>query len=258
MSVAIRLDDVTKRFGRQRQLSVGMKELLLHPRRSRRIVRAPDFVAIDGLRLDIRKGETFGVVGRNGAGKSTLLALICGVLRPTSGRLEVHGRVAPLLELGVGFVAELGARDNAELSGVMMGLLRREVRERMDSILAFAGLEHAADQPLRTFSSGMLARLGFAMAVHTDPDVLLVDEVLSVGDAEFQERCLRRVAELHREGVTIVFVSHDLEVVTAICDRVAWLEEGHLAALGPAQEVVDRYLEKVGEPPPPRRRARAR
>jgi lipopolysaccharide transport system ATP-binding protein len=248
MSDAVRLEEVTKVFGRTRHHNLGMKETLLHPVRTTRALRASRFTAIHELDLTIGAGETFGLVGRNGAGKSTLLALIAGVLRPTLGRVTVTGRVAPLLELGVGFVVDLDARANIELSGILLGLLQSEVRERVDSVLEFAGLTDVAEEPLKNFSSGMLSRLGFSLAVHTDPDVLLMDEVLAVGDAEFQDRCLERVDELHRSGVTIVFVSHDLETLGRTCDRAAWVDAGRLASVGPPDEVVTRYLDAIGPP----------
>ncbi len=164
-----------------------------------------------------------------------------GVLLPTRGSVRVRGRIAPLLEIGVGFVPDLTGVENAVLNGVLLGLRRHEVEERLERIFEFAGVMEFAGQPLKTYSSGMQARLGFAIAIHTDPDVLLVDEVLAVGDAAFQEKCYERIAELRASGVTILFVSHDVLTVSRICDRAAWIEAGRVREIGPAPEVADHY-----------------
>lgn len=246
MTDAVRLDHVTKVFTRHKELGTGLKEIMLHPIRTWRRARASLFTAVDDVSFSVRRGETYGVVGRNGAGKSTLLAIIGGVLRPTSGSIRVTGRISPLLELGVGFVEELSGRENVILNGVLLGMRRREIKARLDQVIDFAGLVDFADQPVRTYSSGMRSRLGFSVAVHADPEILLVDEVLAVGDIEFQERCLGRMAELHARCVTILFVSHDLVKVNKVCDRAALLERGRMVASGPAEEVTRRYRDLVG------------
>jgi lipopolysaccharide transport system ATP-binding protein len=196
--------------------------------------------------FEVHRGEIYGLLGKNGAGKSTILTMVSGVQRPTSGTIRVQGKISPLLELGVGFAPELSGRENALLNGILLGLRRREMEGRLPQILEFAGLTDFADQPLKTYSSGMQARLGFAVAVSTDPDVLLVDEALAVGDAEFTERCLTRIAEIRAQGATILFVSHDLEMVAKICDRAGWLSNGRLMGEGEAPEITEEYSRSTG------------
>jgi ABC-type polysaccharide/polyol phosphate transport system ATPase subunit len=245
---AITLEGVTKEFYPHRNLNVGVKELMLRPLHLRRLARSSRFVAVDDVSFSVAPGETFGLLGRNGAGKSTLLSMIGGVIQPTRGRVRVRGRIAPLLEIGVGFVQDLSGIENAILNGVLLGLRRHEVEERLELIFDFAGVTEFAAQPLKTYSSGMQARLGFAIAIHTDPDVLLVDEVLAVGDAAFQEKCFERIGELRESGVTILFVSHDVRTVSRVCDRAAWIDAGKLREIGPATEVAARYYaELLGE-----------
>lgn len=250
MTPAVAVDHVTKVFSPHRQLGLGLKEIVLHPARIFRRTQVSRFVAIRDVSFEVAPGETHGVVGRNGAGKSTLLGLISGVLNPTSGSIRVRGRISPLLELGVGFVPELSGRENAILNGVLLGMRHREIEARIDTVIEFAGLREFAEQPLRTYSSGMQSRLGFSVAVHADPEILLVDEVLAVGDLEFQERCLRRISDLHARGVTILFVSHSMETVNKVCDRATWLEHGRVAASGLTEEVTRRYREAAvpGDP----------
>lgn len=246
MSDAVRLEHVTKVFTPHRELGAGLKEIVLHPLRTWRRARASRFVAVDDVSFAVARGETYGIVGRNGAGKSTLLGMISGVLRPSAGTIQVAGRISPLLELGVGFVHDLSGRENAVLNGVLLGMRRAEIEARLEAVIDFAGLEDFANQPLKTYSSGMQSRLGFSVAVHADPEILLVDEVLAVGDIEFQERCLDRIAALHARGVTILFVSHDMKTVNQVCDRAAWLDQGALRVEGPTQEVTERYEAAVG------------
>jgi len=249
VSDAVRLEHVSKVFVPHLELGAGLKEVVLHPLATWRRARALRFVAVDELSFSVHRGETFGLVGPNGAGKSTLLGMISGVLRPTSGRIHVAGRISPLLELGVGFVHELSGRENAVLNAVLMGMRRREIENRLDEVIAFAGLADFADVPLKTYSSGMQSRLGFAVAAHASPEILLVDEVLAVGDMEFRERCLDRIAELRASGVTIVFVSHDMATVQKVCDRVVWLEHGRVKALGAADDVIARYRASANTKP---------
>jgi ABC-type polysaccharide/polyol phosphate transport system ATPase subunit len=234
---AIVLREVTKRFRAYQQ--IGLKNFVVRP--SLLFRRPETFLVLDRVSLEILQGESFGVIGRNGAGKSTLLGLIGGIYRPTAGRIELHGRVSPLLELGVGFTPELTGRENIRINGVLLGLRRREVEERIERIIDFADLDAFIDQPLKTYSSGMQSRLGFAIAVHVDPEILLVDEVLAVGDAEFYEKCLDKIAELRRREVTIVVVSHAMEMIQNVCDRAAWIDQGRLMAVGSSKEVVDSY-----------------
>lgn len=244
MSDAIVLEHVTKMF--QSHLRSGVKQIVLHPWATLRARQRSRFVALDDVSLTVRHGENHGIIGRNGAGKSTLLGIVGGILRPTSGLVRVEGRIAPLLQLGVGFDQELTGTENAILNGVLLGMRRRVIESRLAEVLRFAGLEEFAEQPLKTYSSGMQSRLGFAVAVHSDPDVLLVDEVLAVGDLEFQERCLARIAELREKGATILFVSHALRTVSKVCDRVSWMEHGRLVATGPPAEVIGLYTDSAG------------
>jgi lipopolysaccharide transport system ATP-binding protein len=191
--------------------------------------------------LDIQRGESIAVLGRNGAGKSTLLALIAGVIRPTSGSLHVGGRVSPLLELGAGFHPELSGRENVMLNGVLLGLRRAEVAARMSQIVEFSELEDSIDEPVRTYSTGMTARLGFSVAANLDPEILLIDEVLAVGDARFQAKCVDKIREFQRRGVTIVFVSHELKHVNELCDRAVVIADTRAAFVGDVPSAVAFY-----------------
>jgi ABC-type polysaccharide/polyol phosphate transport system ATPase subunit len=197
--------------------------------------------ALDGVSLEIERGSITGLVGRNGAGKSTLLKMLAGVVTPTSGVMHVDGRVSAILELGTGFHPEFTGRANAELSAAIMGLTPDEIRERMPSILAFAELDTFIDQPVRTYSSGMVMRLGFSVAVHVDPDVLLIDEALAVGDGNFQKKCLDRMRQFQERRKTIIFCSHSLAAISAICPRTIWLENGRLEMFGPSADVIRGY-----------------
>jgi ABC-type polysaccharide/polyol phosphate transport system ATPase subunit len=206
-----------------------------------RRIEYADLWALRDVDLTIGRGEIFGVVGPNGAGKSTLLKAVAGVLHPTEGRVIVRGRVAPLLELGAGFHPELTGRENVYLYGTLLGNHRRELAARFNSIVDFAELDGFIDAPLRTYSTGMTVRLGFAVATSRFADVLLVDEVLAVGDAHFQAKCLARMQAFREQGATILFVSHDLGTIAALCERALWISGGKAAACGPAADVVNAY-----------------
>ncbi len=205
-------------------------------------VRRQQVHALQGLSVDIAAGEAVALLGRNGSGKSTFLSLIGRIYLPSSGTLQVHGRVAPLLELGAGFHPDLSGRENIELNGVILGLTRRQVAERADSIIDFAEVRDFIDAPLRTYSSGMQMRLGFAVAVHTDSEILLIDEALAVGDEAFQEKCFTRLFELRASGRTLIFVSHEMPDVLRMATRALWLEAGRLRMDGAPESVVDAYL----------------
>jgi lipopolysaccharide transport system ATP-binding protein len=244
--LAIRLSDVTKRYYLGSPVAEGLKHLLLHLPSQIKAMRARrPFDALANVSLDVRAGECLGLIGHNGAGKSTALGLIAGVLKPTSGRVETFGRVCPLLELGAGFSHELTGRENIALNGILLGLTRQEVQERTADIIAFSELHDFIDAPLRTYSSGMTIRLGFSVAVHLDPDILLIDEVLAVGDARFQAKCLERMEQFRRRGTTMVFVSHDLASVERVCDRVALFEAGRMIELGAAGQVIASYQHRA-------------
>jgi lipopolysaccharide transport system ATP-binding protein len=238
---AIRLDHVSKAYPRHQHLTWGLKESLLHLPKLIGRLRVEPFLALDDVCLEVAKGEAVGIIGANGSGKSTLMALIAGAIRPQSGTIEVNGRVAPLLELGAGFHHELTGRENIVMNGVLMGLTRREVAERMDAIVAFSGLEAWLNEPIRTYSSGMVARLGFSVAVHLDPEILLIDEILAVGDAHFQAKCHDRLDEFRRQGVTLLIVTHALTEVQRLCDRAVWLDRGKIAMQGDPGAVIEAY-----------------
>jgi ABC-type polysaccharide/polyol phosphate transport system ATPase subunit len=191
----------------------------------------------------VARGEAFGIVGANGSGKSTLLKILAGALSPTSGAIRVHGRLSALLELGAGFAPDFTGRENVYLNASLLGLDRPETDERLPAIESFASIGEFIDQPIRTYSTGMILRLAFAVVAHVDPDVLIVDEALAVGDIAFRQRCMRRIHELRARGTTILFVSHDAMDVKALCDRCLWLENGRTRAIGDADEVVASYLE---------------
>jgi ABC-2 type transport system ATP-binding protein/lipopolysaccharide transport system ATP-binding protein len=192
--------------------------------------------------FSVADGESLGIIGRNGAGKTTMLRLIGRITEPTEGVVRTRGRVGSLLEVGTGFHAQLTGRENIYLNGAVLGLRRRDIERRFDEIVAFAGFERFLDTPIKRYSSGMQLRLAFAVAAHIDTDILLVDEVLAVGDAEFQRRCMTKVRSVGEEGRTVVFVSHDLDAVAALCSRCLWLDGGRIAAIGPTSGVIDRYL----------------
>jgi len=193
----------------------------------------------------VDRGESFGVVGRNGSGKSTLLKIISGILKPTSGSVTVDGRISALIELGAGFHPEITGRENVYINGIMLGLTRREIDRRFPQIIEFAGIGEYLDQPVKTYSSGMYVRLGFAVAVHADPDILLIDEVLAVGDEEFAQKCLGKIQEMKYRGVTLMVVTHQLDLIRTLCDRTLWLDHGKMAAIGDPVRVVDAYLQNV-------------
>jgi ABC-type polysaccharide/polyol phosphate transport system ATPase subunit len=204
------------------------------------------FWALRDLSFDIVRGEAFGVIGPNGAGKSTLLKLLAGITTPTAGRIEIRGRLAALIEIGSGFHPELSGRENVYLSGSILGMRRREIAAKFDQIVEFAGVAPFIDMPVKWYSSGMYVRLGFSIAAHLDPDILLIDEVLAVGDTAFQEQCLARIRALRRSGTTAILISHDLNAVEQLCDRVMLLERGQATECGDPQAVVRSYRHRLG------------
>jgi lipopolysaccharide transport system ATP-binding protein len=241
---AITVRDVTKKFRLHNDRKTNVKELFsARDRRSRH----EDFWALKGVTLDIPRGRTFGLIGHNGSGKSTLLKLVAGIHRPSSGTITAAGRVSAMLELGAGFHPEMSGRDNIYLNGSILGMTRKQIDAAMDDIIAFSGLEEFIDTPVKVYSSGMYVRLGFAIAVNLEPEILIIDEVIAVGDEAFQRKCFDHLYELRRKGVTIVLVTHSLALVADLCDEAAWLDGGTLRAVGPAREVVDEYLSTVNE-----------
>ena len=236
------LHKLYRRYGRRKNFGT-LKSALLGGRLLADLRPDATFEALKGVSFTLARGRTLGIVGRNGSGKSTLLKLIAGIGRPTSGTIGVEGRVSALIELGAGFHPEISGRENVAINGIMLGLTRREVAERFDAIVAFAELERFIDAPVKTYSSGMYMRLGFSVAIHVDPDVLLVDEVLAVGDETFQQRCNEKFADLRAAGKTIVVVSHALGVVRTMCDQAAWLEHGIVKDIGTPGRLIDEYIE---------------
>ena len=246
---ALDIRDVTKRYRRyahRRQFST-LKSALLGGSLTRDLNPAEVLTAVDHVSLRVPRGATFGIIGRNGSGKSTLLKLVAGITKPTSGEVLVDGRVSALIELGAGFHPEISGRENVYINGVMLGLTKREIARRFDEIVEFAELEEFIDAPVKTYSSGMYIRLGFAVAVYVDPDILIVDEVLAVGDEGFSLRCLDRFAELKRLGKTILLVTHGLAMVERFCDDALWLDHGKMRAEGDPHLVVEAYLADVGK-----------
>ena len=224
-----------------------LKSALLEGTLIRGLAPGAAITALDGVSFAVAPGQAFGVIGGNGSGKSTLLKVVAGILKPSAGRVEVRGRVAALIELGAGFHPEISGRENVYINGAVLGLSRREVDRRFDDIVAFSGLGDFLDEPVKTYSSGMYVRLGFAVAVHTEPEVLLVDEVLAVGDEAFAHRCLRRIEEHLAGGGSLLFVSHDLDLVETLCDRALWLDRGRPRLVGEPRRVVDAYRQAVAE-----------
>lgn len=235
--VAIEIKGLSKRFHRQNQKT--FKELLPAIFTGQKAIES--FWAVKDIDLTIKRGETVGIIGSNGSGKSTLLKLIAGVSRPTKGTITSHGRIAPLIELGAGFHPELTGRENVFLNGVILGLSHKEVSAAFDSIVAFAELEYFIDSPVKHYSSGMYLRLAFSVAVHTNPEILLVDEILSVGDESFQKKCFKWFRKIQSEGATIVMVSHDLKSVNKYCSSVVWIEGGLIKKIGSANETLNNY-----------------
>ena len=237
MSNAISLTNVSKKYRLYHEKNQYLKSALLRGRRA----RYDEFWAVDDVTFDIPTGSTFGIIGSNGSGKSTLLKCLAGILVPDRGRLEVNGRLSALLELGAGFHPELTGRENISLNGAILGMSRREIEHRLDDIIDFSGLGKFVDTPVKNYSSGMVVRLGFSIAANVEPEVLLIDEVLAVGDASFQQRCYEKIEQFRQDGRTIVLVSHGLGQIEQICDTAAWLEKGLLKSIGPSMKVVQEY-----------------
>lgn len=238
-AASIMLADVGMTFRLARERIPTLKEYSV--RWVQRRVTYHDFTALRHVSCQIAAGEAVGIIGRNGAGKSTLLKIIAGIVKPTSGQVVVRGRVAPLIELGAGFDVELTGRENVYLNGAILGFSRRQMQARFSRIVDFAELHTFIDAPLRTYSSGMITRLGFAIATEVDPAILLLDEVLAVGDERFQAKCLERIERFRRADVTIALVSHDATAIQRMCTRALWLEEGQLRAAGPVVDVLAQY-----------------
>lgn len=234
---AIEFKSVSKKFRKGRKLF--LKQALLDVFRPN---KEEDFWALKDINFKIKKGETVGIIGSNGSGKSTILKLIAGVLVPTEGAVEVNGRVGPLIELGAGFHPELTGRENIYLNGTILGLSKKEIDEKFNKIVTFSGIEDFIDTPVKHYSSGMYMRLGFSIAVHADPDILLIDEILAVGDLHFQQKCYDKLTKFQEEGMTIILISHSLDIVKHFCKRAILLEGGRIVKRGEIEEVAKKYL----------------
>ena len=249
---ALEFQQVSKKF-RRGELYDSLRDLV--PALAGRLLRGKmsealsdrEFWAVREVSFSIPRGEAFGVIGHNGAGKSTILKLLSGIMRPTVGAIAVRGRLSALIEVGAGFHPDLTGRENVYLNGTILGMTRKEIARKFDEIVAFAGLEEFIDTPVKRYSSGMYTRLGFAVAAHVDPDILVVDEVLSVGDYVFQRKCIERMNQVIASGATVVFVSHNLRAVANLCHRTLLLERGRAVTLGPSAEVIKTYLDRVQE-----------
>ena len=235
---------IYRRFGHKRQFAT-LKSALLGGSLIRDLNPDETFSAIRDVSFTVPAGRTFGVIGRNGSGKSTMLKLVAGITKPTSGSVRVNGRISALIELGAGFHPEISGRENVFINGIMLGLSKREVARRFDEIVEFAEMKDFIDAPVKTYSSGMYMRLGFAVAIHVDPDVLLVDEVLAVGDEGFTHKCLDKFAEFKRRGKTILLVTHALSMVERFCDEALWLDAGAKKGLGDPKRIIDAYITAV-------------
>jgi ABC-type polysaccharide/polyol phosphate transport system ATPase subunit len=241
MSVVITLDRVSKRFTLQHHKARSFQEALVNFVH-RRNGTVEQFWALKDVSFDVQSGQTLGIIGENGSGKSTILKLITRILEPTEGKVSVQGRVSALIELGAGFHPDLTGRENIYLNGSILGFSRKEMSRKFDEIVTFSELERFIDTPVKHYSSGMYARLGFSVAISVDPDILIIDEVLAVGDEAFQRKCLDRISAFRRRGKTILFVSHNLGVIEQLCDRVVWMAHGEVQDQGPAARVLRSYL----------------
>ncbi len=239
----IEINDLTIRFNLASEKIDNIKEYFI--KLIKRELMFQEFLAIEDFSLNIKRGEAWALVGVNGSGKSTLLKAISGIMKPYRGNIKVHGTIAPMIELGAGFDANLTARENIYLNGLILGHSKKFMEEHFDKIVEFAEIEKFLDSPIKNFSSGMKARLGFSVATMVNPDVLICDEVLSVGDAKFRKKCEARMKEMLSSGTTLIFVSHNINQVKELCDHAAWIEKGHLIQAGEVNEVCDAYTKSL-------------
>lgn len=239
----IEINDLTIRFNLASEKIDNLKEYFV--KLIKRQLMFQEFLAIEDFSLNIKKGEAWALIGVNGSGKSTLLKAISGIMKPYKGNIKVHGNIAPMIELGAGFDANLTARENIYLNGLILGHSKKFMEEHFDKIVEFAEIEKFLDSPIKNFSSGMKARLGFSVATMVNPDILICDEVLSVGDAKFRKKCENRMKEMLSGGTTLIFVSHNINQVKELCDHAAWIEKGHLIQAGEVNEVCDAYTKSL-------------
>ncbi|RUR01333.1 ABC transporter ATP-binding protein [Labedella endophytica] len=238
---AVVVDDVSKKFRLYKEKNDSLKTALMRGRRSVH----EDFWALNDVSFEVPEGSTFGLVGRNGSGKSTLLKCLAKILYPNSGSITSRGKVASLLEVGSGFHPELSGRENVYLNGSILGMSRKDVAKKFDEIVDFSGVRKFIDQPVKNYSSGMYVRLGFSVAINVDPDVLVVDEILAVGDAAFQAKCKEKFVEFRKAGKTVILVTHSMGNIRDMCDHAAWLDNGSLVQVGDAQSVIKAYTADI-------------
>lgn len=239
-NIVIQAEDVTMRFRMNSDRILSLKEFVTTALRGK--LKYQEFTALDHVSFSVQKGETLGLIGRNGAGKSTMLKIISGILKPTSGSVTCHGNIVPMLELGSGFDMDLTGEENIFLNGAIMGYREEFLREKYQEIVAFSELGEFINSPIRNYSSGMLMRLAFSIATVVDPEILIVDEILAVGDAAFQEKSKKRMLELMSGGTTVLFVSHNIDQIMEMCDQVIWLEHGQIKMIGAASDVCSQYI----------------
>lgn len=239
-SIAIRVNHLSKKY----TIGTGKNNSLRHSLGDffkKRKSTSEDFMALNDVNFSINKGEVVGIIGKNGAGKSTLLKILSQITKPTEGKIEINGRIASLLEVGTGFHHELTGRENIFLNGTILGMTRKEVAAKFDEIVAFSGIEKFIDTPVKHYSSGMYVRLAFAVAAHLEPEILIIDEVLAVGDADFQKKCIGKMQDVAGQGRTVIFVSHDIEAVQSLCNKGILIENGHVKEIGPIQQIINSY-----------------
>jgi len=237
--IVIKLENVSLKFKLQKERSPSLKEFAI--RLLSKKVSYINFYAIKNINLEIKKGESIGIIGRNGAGKTTLLRIIAGVYKPTEGKVFVKGKIMPIIELGAGFDMELTGKENIFINGLLLGMTKKEIEGKYDEIVEFSGLKDFINSPLRTYSSGMILRLGFSVATSLDPDIILLDEVFAVGDAEFREKCIKRMNEMKEKGATLLFVSHDMNAIRENCEKAILLENGKIKDTGDINKMIENY-----------------
>lgn len=236
----IRIKNVSVKYRLIKERPRTFQEYVINYLKGRRY-ESETLWALNGISLDVRKGESLGIIGPNGAGKSTLLKVVAGVIKPTEGSVDVSGKIAPLIELGAGFDHELTGKENIYINASILGFSRNDIEKRFESIVDFSELREFINTPLKNYSSGMIARLGFSIATEVAPDILIIDEILAVGDAQFKKKSKERILDFRRRGITLLFVSHSMEDVKALCDRVLWLDHGRMKMLGKAEDVIKEY-----------------
>ena len=235
----LEIKNVSVVFKKTSEKMTSLKEYFINSLRKK--IKKEKFVALEDINITIKKGEIIGLLGLNGAGKSTLLKVISGIIKPTTGEVKLNGKMAPLIELGAGFDPELTGRENIFLNGSLLGFSKKELKDKIEDIIEFSELREFIDVPLKNYSSGMYARLGFSIATIYDPEILIIDEVLSVGDFHFQEKSLNKIMEMIEKGTTVLFVSHDIEQVKKLCEKVIWLEKGKVKVIGDAKKICKEY-----------------